>query len=169
MSIQSFISLTERKGSNALFHRDYSSIPCPCRTPEGYRDPAWHLANPDFPVCNMGGFLPANDNEIVNIAIKGFIQPLLGQGRRIQQTVGQFEEMLGNIEVSDHYCMFPVTWGGSLLDFSNWSRTGDEYIEYIGQYFTHRFIITGATLIPDPATGEMGHHWECLAKIQENG
>lgn len=162
----SFNRLVERKASTSLFHRDYSSIPCPCRTPEGYRDPAWHEGHLDFPVCNMGGFLHATNDEIVNISIKAFIQPLLGQGRRIAQTVGQTEEMLGNIEVSDHYGIFPVVWHGKLLNFDNWSRTGDEYIEYIGTYFTRRFIVIGATLVPDPITGAMGHHWECLMKIQ---
>jgi hypothetical protein len=45
-TVPDFINLVTQHGSGVLFHRDDSLVPCPCRTPEGFRDPAFHIAHP---------------------------------------------------------------------------------------------------------------------------
>lgn len=44
--IPRFLALLSASGSDVQFHRDDSMVPCPCRTPEGFRDPIWHLEHP---------------------------------------------------------------------------------------------------------------------------
>lgn len=44
-TVGSFVALVTQHGSSVLFHRADSLIPCPCRTPEGFRDPEWHEAH----------------------------------------------------------------------------------------------------------------------------
>lgn len=166
MSKPAFISLLKRRGSKALIHRDFSSIPCICLTDENYRDPQWHLDNPTYPICNKSGFLPASNEEIIDINVKAFIQPLIGQGRRLAQSAGQLEELFGNIEVDDHYSVFPSVWNGQTVDFSNWSRSGDDFVLYYGSNITKKFTVVASVLVPDPATGDMDHHYECALRLQ---
>jgi hypothetical protein len=56
-TVQDFISMIKTHGSVVTYHRDTDWIPCPCLTPEGFRDPEWHLAHPLEPVCNEAGDL----------------------------------------------------------------------------------------------------------------
>lgn len=45
-TVPDFIKLVSKHGSPVTYHRDDSMVPCPCLTPEGFRNPEWHLQNP---------------------------------------------------------------------------------------------------------------------------
>lgn len=53
-TVPRFLSLVARKASPVVYHREEGGIPCPCRTPEGFRDLEWHLAHP--PAVNVVEF-----------------------------------------------------------------------------------------------------------------
>jgi len=38
-TVAEFLALLSSNGSDAIYHRDDGATPCPCRTPEGFRDP----------------------------------------------------------------------------------------------------------------------------------
>lgn len=154
-TIPQMTTLFQTNGSDAFFHRADSTIPCPCRTPEGFRDPFWHLAAPPgTPVCNAEGMLP-DPAHTVALMVKAFVQPI--QSTRATRLQTEYlEQMFGGIEADDHLGIFPVVWGGQVLDFRNWSQSGEDYIEYDGQ----RFFVVNANKIPDPGSGSPDHHWE---------
>lgn len=151
--IQDFIALVSEHGSDVLYHKDDSLVPCPCRTPEGFRDPIWHLQNPLAPECNQAGMLPSPDT--VNFMVKAFIQPVQsGAVRRL--TTEQLIQFFGEVESDDHLGIFPTEWGGEVLNFYQWGAATEDWIEYNGRQYT----AVSTNLIPDPATGNPFHHWE---------
>lgn len=141
-------SIFERKGAPVLIHREGDTVPCPCRTPEGYRDPEWHKAHPDAPVCNANGFLV----NPIDLTVKAFMQPAQN-GRRGMSSI---TELFGQIQTDDYLGMFPLSAGAITLYFDNWTTSGAEYIAYNGM----RFIVVGWSLIPDPHDSGKNHHWE---------
>jgi hypothetical protein len=147
-----------RRGSLVTIHKEGKHVPCPCRTPEGFRDPEWHKANPEAPECNAAGFLV----EPIIDEIYGFVQPAF-TGRGNQRSLAQ---MFGEIQQDDHIGMFPLLSNdGTVMDFENWSRATDDYIEYNGM----RFTVVGASLIPDPRLPQTDHHWEvALRRINKH-
>src|SRR4029077_18763404 len=68
-------ALFQLHGSDVRFFRSDSKVVCPCATPEGDRDPSWHLQRPTAPVCDPSGPLP-DPPATVDVAIKGFVQPV---------------------------------------------------------------------------------------------
>lgn len=158
-TVSAFEALLASHGSDAIFHRDSSLVPCPCLTPEGFRDPEWHLAHPLEPVCNERGFLP-DPATTVNISVKAFVQPI--QSTRATRLSTEYAAALfGEIQKDDHLGIFPASWGGTVLDFFNWSQSGEDYIEY----YNRRFLVVNANLIPDPDDGNPRHHWELGLRI----
>lgn len=154
--VAEFIALVAQHGSPVIFHRESADamVACPCRTPEGYRDPEWHDAHPEAPLCNERGFLPG-PGGITNLPIKGFVQPI--QSTRATRLSTEFTQvMFGTVEADDHLGIFPESWQGTALDFNDWSQSGDEYVRYNGR----NFMVVNANLIADPEDGNPRHHWE---------
>ncbi len=152
-TVPEFLTLLETNGSDVGYHRESTMVPCPCRTPEGFRDPEWHLANPSEPVCNAEGMLPGPGD--VTKMVKGFIQPI--QSTRATRLSAEYvEQLFGEVEADDHLGMLPIQWGTTTLDFYAWSQTGSDYIEYDGR----RFLVVNANKLPDPSDGNPNHHWE---------
>lgn len=156
-NIPQFLALLTTNGSSVHFHRDDSNTPCPCRTPEGFRDPVWHLQNPSAPVCNENGMLPSGG---VDVVVKAFMQPIQST-RATRLSAEQLEQMFGEIQADDHLGIFPCEWASETLDFYNWGRAGEDYVTYNGRKFT----VVNANLIPDPSDGNPAHHWEIGARL----
>lgn len=147
-TVPQFLSVLSQMGSDVTFHREEGGIPCPCRTPEGFRDPAWHRANPDEPVCNEQGFL-ANVTEFV---VKASVQPARTRYYRPSQRA---DELLGEVQRDDKIGIFPTEWANNIIDFTGWSDAGEDFIVYDG----HRYLAVSADKIPD-IDGDPNHHWE---------
>lgn len=147
-TIDKFKEILNRMGSDVLCHREDAVNPCPCRTPEGFRDPAWHRANPAAPVCNEQGFLAV----AVEFTVKASVQPFRQRGDRHAQRV---DSLLGEVQQDDRIGIFPVEWDGNTLDFSVWSDSGEDFIMYDGR----RYLVVGADKVPD-IDGDPNHHWE---------
>jgi len=152
-----FKDLLKKHGSDAVYHRDESSDPCPCRTPEGYRDPMWHLQNPAEPVCNEAGFLP---DTPINLSVKAFIQPIQST-RATRLSTEYLLQMFGEIEADDHLGVFPFEWAGVNLNFQDWGRSGEDYITFNGR----RFTVVNSNLMADADGGEVNHHYECGLRL----
>ena len=150
--IPQFLNLIAQKGSNVLYHRNDSTNPCPCRTPEGFRDPLWHLENIGDEVCNAAGYL---SNGLVHVVVKGFCQPIQST-RATRLSTEYVTALFGEIVGDDHLGIFPVEWGGTRLEFHDWGRPSEDYVEYNGM----RFTVVNANMIPDPGDGNPEHHWE---------
>jgi hypothetical protein len=166
-NIARFMSLLQANGSDVTYHREDFIVACPCRTPEGFRSPKWHidhlpgapnsdLAGPPWnginpPVCNEQGMQPGMS---VNLLVKGFVQPV--QARAVRSMTREFPiELFGEVQTDDHLGIFPLVWSNITLNFWDWSDTGEDYL----MYDTRRYIVVGANKIPDPSGGG-GHHWE---------
>lgn len=147
-----FLSILGIGGSDAIYHRTDETNPCPCRTPEGYRDPIWHLQHPNATMCNEAGFLPsANDKTI---SVKAFVQPI--QSTRATRLRSEYLiEEFGEIEAGDHLGIFPLEWIGTTLNFYDWGSSAEDYVEVGGR----RFTVVHANKIPDPSGGDF-QHWE---------
>lgn len=155
-----FTTMLLQHGSDAEFHRIDSTIVCPCVTPEGSRDPEWHIKYSLSPVCNEAGKLPDPANEI-HITCKAFCQPI--QSTRATRLQTEFiQAMFSEIEADDHLGIFPVHWQGVFLNFHDWSQRGEDYIVYNSR----KFIIVNANLIPDPGDGNPEHHWELGLRLR---
>lgn len=153
-TLEDFAALIENFGSTITYHRDDSAVPCPCRTPEGYRDPVWHVQNPSAPVCNAAGMLPTSG--VSDFLFKGFVQPVqAGAVRRLvaEQLFEAFIEILSDDQVG----IFPVTYNGHVLNMFDWGAATEDYIIYANRKFT----CVNANLIAAPDTGYPWHHWEC--------
>jgi hypothetical protein len=153
-TVPQFLSLLMTNGSDVRFRRSESMVPCPCRTPEGFRDPVWHLENPSAPVCDANGMLP-DAGTTTDIIVKAFMQPIQST-RATRLSTEQLLQMFGEIQADDHLGIFPYEWSSVTLSFRNWGRAGEDFVEYNGQ----RFICINANLIPDPSDGNPAHHWE---------
>jgi hypothetical protein len=154
-----FLRLLSKRASTVRYRRVDSVIPCPCRTPEGFRDPEWHIANPLEPICNEAGFLPDPANT-VDVTVKGFVQPIQStRATRLATELGLIPP--GEIQMDDHLAILPCEWDGVSLNFRDWGRSGEDFIEYAGQ----RFTIVNSNLIPDPDNGDPFHHWECGLRL----
>lgn len=151
-----FEALVSLHGSAVTFHREEPASPlrCPCLSPEGYRSPAWHIANPMAPVCNEEGYLPA-DTIATNLVCKAFVQPVQSRSVRSQvneQIIGMFP---GEVLSDDHIGIFPLSWAGQSLNFNDWNDAGADFVIYDAK----RFTVVSVNKIPDPSDGAP-HHWE---------
>ena len=158
-NVPRFISLLSVHGSPAVFHREQGGTVCPCVSPEGYRSPQWHHANPAAPVCNEQGLLSP---VVTNASVRAFVQPAQSAAVR-RLTTEYVAELFGEIQSDDHLGIFPIEWSGQLLDFENWDQTGEDYIVYDG----HRYLVVNANKIPDPADGNPDHHWEVGLRLMK--
>ena len=153
-TVAAFLQVLQQHGSNVRYHRDDSITECPCLTPEGFRDPEWHDANPTAPVCNERGFLadPASSTDVI---VKAFVEP--SQSTRATRLTTQYlTEMFGELQSGDHIGIFPYSWAGVDLHFYNWSPSGEDFIVYDND----TYIAVAAHLLPDPSDGNPHHHWE---------
>jgi hypothetical protein len=148
VTVPQFLAILMRMGSDVTYHREEGGTPCPCRTPEGFRDPAWHRAHPTAPICNEQGFLTV----AVEFAFKGMVQPALSVYSRGSQRAN---DLLGDIQRDDRLGIFPCAWGGNTLNFEGWSEAGEDFIVYDG----HRYSIVSADKLAD-VDGVPDHHWE---------
>lgn len=149
-----FDQLLSVSGSDVLYHRDDSLVPCPCRTKLGYRDPIWHLQHPLAPVCNDAAMLsqPGTTAEFIT---KAFVQPVqAGAVRRL--TSEQLQALFAEIKADDHIGLFPCEWNEHILDFKDWGQATEDWLVYNGRKFT----VVSTNLIPDPSDGSPFHHWE---------
>lgn len=140
-------------GSDVTYHREEGGTPCPCRTPEGFRDPSWHRAHPSEPVCNEQGFLTIP----VEFMFKGTVQPALSVYSRGSQRAN---DIFGDIQRDDKLGIFPCAWNGNTLDFRNWSEAGEDFISYDGDRYTVVSVDKFADIdgVPD-------HHWEVALRL----
>lgn len=147
-------TLLARRGTTVLIHRERDAVSCPCRTPEGYRDPEWHKANPLAVVCNDAGFLP----DAIEVTTKAIVIPIWLGGRRSSESISMkaITVQFGEVQTDDHIGIFPIQSGAEVLNFDNWSPAGEDYIEYRGM----RFIVIAWNLVPDPHDTSRLHHWE---------
>ena len=153
-TVPRFLALCAAKASNVRYRRVDSMFPCPCRTPEGFRDMEFHKLNEAFPMCNEQGMLPdpANTNDLT---VKAFVQPIQStRATRLAEERGLIPP--GEFQMDDHLAIFPYTWAGVTLNFREWGRSGEDFIEYAGE----RFTVVNANLLPDPSDGNPYHHWE---------
>lgn len=111
-------------------------------------------------LCNEEGEIPS---AAVDVVVKAFVQPIQST-RATRLSTEYLQEIFGNIEADDHLGIFPFVWGGVTLNFSNWSQSGDDFIEYDGQ----RFFVVNANKIPDPGDGNPEHHWEVGLRLIED-
>lgn len=149
-TLNSFNHILNTMGSDVIVHQETGGTPCPCLTPEGFRDPSWHRDHPDEPVCNEEGILPG---AILNVVVKAAVQPATG-GQRTR-AAERSNALLGEVQKDDHLGIFPVRWGGVVLDFSTFSDSGDDYIVYDNR----RFLVVASDKIPD-VDGDPNHHFE---------
>jgi hypothetical protein len=156
-TISKFIAVMERMGSDVTFHREDGGVACPCRTPEGFRDPAWHRAHPADPVCNEQGFLTV----AVEFVVKASVQPAMGGIRRLNDRA---EALLGDVQRDDMVGIFPCEWNGNVVDFEGWSEAGEDYILYDGK----RFMAVATDKVPD-VDGDPSHHWEVGLRLIRGG
>ena len=155
-TVPRFLALVEKHASPVRYRRVDSMIECPCRTPEGFRDPEWHMAQPapKPPMCNEAGFLP-DPAATKDVIVKGFIQPIQST-RATRLNIEVMLETWGDIEADDHLGILPYQWLGVTLNFYEWGRSGEDFVEYNER----RYTVINANLIPDPADGNEMHHWE---------
>jgi hypothetical protein len=143
-----FAEMLQRVGSDIVYHREEGGEACPCLSPEGFRDPTWHLAHPEEPVCNEQGYL----TTATEFTFKGSIQPALTRYERGSQRANN---LLGEVQRDDRIGIFPAEWGGNQLDFSDWSEAGEDYLLYDGL----RYTVVTCDWLPD-VDGSPRHHAE---------
>jgi hypothetical protein len=156
-TVSDFLDILAIAGSSILYNRQAEDNPCPCRTPEGYRDPIWHLQHPNSAMCNEAGFLPSPND--VNLTVKAIFTPI--QSTRATRLRSQYILAdFGEIETGDHLGIFPGSWAGVTLNFYDWGTSGDDYLEHDGR----RFMVIHSNAIPDPDGGDF-HHWEVGCRL----
>ncbi len=150
-NVPRFLKRLEVSGSVAEYHREAGTVPCPCRTALGYRNLRWHKENPAQPMCNEQGYVTVATTATT---VRAFVQPVqAGAVRRL--TTEYIMQLFGEVEADDHLGIFPLSWNNVVLNFYEWSQSGEDYIAYDGR----RYVVVSANKIPDPADG-MPHHWE---------
>lgn len=142
-------TMFQNMGSNVTFHREEPGTSCPCRTPEGFRDPAWHRDNSSAPICNEQGFLAP---IVTEFPVSAAVQPPRFRGNRGSQRVN---DLLGEVQADDKIGFFPCEWNSHIVNFYDWSDAGEDYIVYDGR----RFTCVSADKVPD-VDGNPAHHWE---------
>lgn len=147
-TISRFERVLARMGSNIICHREDGGTACPCLTPEGFRDPTWHLINVGYPVCNEQGYLVT----ATEFQVKGMVQPALTGYSRASQRAN---DLLGDVQRGDKIGVFPCSWNGNTLDFEDWSEAGEDYLYYDGK----RYTVVAADKLAD-VNGAAGHHYE---------
>jgi hypothetical protein len=158
--VQQFHKRLVRNASTVVFHRDDSTTECPCRTPEGNRDPIWHAQHPMAQVCNEAGFLP---DAAFEMEVKAFVQPI--QSTRATRLTDEYlVQMFGQVEANDHLGIFPCEWNGREITFDNWGSSGEDYVVYAGK----RFTVVNVNTIPDPSDGNPFHHHEVGLRLIED-
>jgi hypothetical protein len=158
-NVPRFLALLQTRGSNVRYRRSDSTIPCPCRTPEGNRDPEWHKAHPTAQICTESGFL-YDPNRAVDVIVKGFMQPIQST-RATRLETELLSALFGEIQADDHLAILPIEWAGVRLNFYDWGRSGEDFVEYDNQ----RYTVVNANKIPDPADGNPEHHWEVGCRL----
>lgn len=152
-TVGQFQDVLNKVGSNVLIHREDGGESCPCRTPEGFRDPAYHRLNPMAVVCNEQGFI----GGVVEFIVKASIQPAVtGQSRAGRRA----NALLGEVQVDDKLGVFPCEWYGDTLNFDNWSDAGEDFILYDEK----RYMVVAADKLPD-VNGDANHHYECGLRL----
>jgi hypothetical protein len=157
MSVTTFLQLLEARGTRLLISRSNQGVVCPCRTPEGFRDPIWHLENPSEPVCDEEGYLSEGSPIRDNHEIRAFIQPVQSS-RATRLSTERLIQLFGEIQADDHLCIMPVTWGGWTVDIDNWGRGGDDVIKDI--QLDAYYMLVNFNYIYDPTTRDVLHHIE---------
>jgi hypothetical protein len=153
-TVNQFVSLCTLHGSDVFIHRDDSITVCPCLSPEGFRNPVWHLQNPTAAMCDAAGMIPA-PGTLLEITIKGFCQPV--QSGAVRRLVSEYVlSMFGEIQTDDHIALLPCSWGSTQLNFFDWGQAGEDWIRYNNR----KFQVVSTNLIPDPSDGNPRHHWE---------
>ena len=159
-TVDQFREMLDQMGSDVTYHREGTGEACPCRTPEGFRDPGWHHVNSSEPVCNEQGFLsPAT----IDFVVKASIQPALPQ-RGLRRAAQRDDALLGELERDDHVGIFPVAWNGHTLDFYDWGDAGEDFILYDNR----RYVVVAADKLPD-VDGNPSHHWEVALRHIKTG
>jgi hypothetical protein len=149
-----FNTLCGQHGSDVIYHRDDATVKCPCLTPEGFRDPIWHLQHPTAAECNEAGML-TQPGTVTQVTVKAFCHPVQsGAVRRL--TPEQVIAIFGEVQADDHIGIFPVEWAGVTLNFYDWGRPGEDWVEYNNR----RFQVVSVNLIPAPDDGNPYHHYE---------
>jgi hypothetical protein len=66
-----FLKIVERHGSTVTFHRETGGVDCPCLTPEGFRDPAWHLTHRpnQFPLPNAYNYYDGTNPSLAHLTV----------------------------------------------------------------------------------------------------
>lgn len=144
-----FYELITQMGSPVTFHREDGGTSCPCRTPEGFRDPAWHRNNDTAPVCNEQGFL---STVTIDIQTRAVINPPRMRGNRGSD---RSNVLLGETQAGDRIGIFPTEWSGFALDFYDWSDAGEDYIVFDGR----RYVVVESAKVTD-IDGDPNGHWE---------
>jgi hypothetical protein len=109
-------------------------------------------------MCDPNGML-ADPAHTTDILVKAFVQPVAWVRTRINIEV--LQEMYGGLETDDHFGIFPYEWHNVILNFEDWGRSGEDFIEYNGR----RFYVANSNLLPDPSDGNPNHHWEVALKL----
>lgn len=159
-TVDQFTSLLKKKGSDVRFLRDGSTTQCPCLTKQGYRDPIWHIDNPEAPVCNDAGMLTDPDTTS-DFMVRAFMQPVQsGAVRRLTNEI--LMAMFGEVQSDDYLGMFPVIWNGHFLNFYQWGSSTQNFIEFTAgiQIPTRRWTVVSQNLIMAPDDNRNAHHWE---------
>jgi|SRR5262245_32460449 len=118
--------------------------------------------DPDPPICNEEGMLP-DPASTVDIGVKAFVQPIQStRATRLQPEL--VVTLFGEIQTDDHLGIFPMDWAGHHLNFWDWSRSGEDWIEYNGR----RYLSVNANMIPDPSDGNPEHHWEVGLRLMSD-
>jgi hypothetical protein len=149
-TVPRFLAVLTKMGSDVLVHSESGATPCPCRTPEGFRDLEWHAANPLAPMCNENGILSVK----TEFYVKAAVQPVSAMRGRLAPE--RLESLfLGEVQTDDHLGIFPITWGGNSPNFHDWGTSGDDFIIYDGR----RYVVVASDKMPD-VDGDPNHHWE---------
>jgi hypothetical protein len=156
-TIPRFNDQLQRMGSDVIFHHEEPGEECPCRTPEGFRDPTWHRNHLDATVCNEQGYLNPVVTEYI---VKAMIQPAISRPR--SRGVQLADDTFGSLDRDDKLGIFPCVWNGRTLNFRTSSEAGEDFVVYDGD----RYIVVSSDKLPD-IDGDPNHHWECGLRLAQ--
>lgn len=151
-TIDKFVATLQQMGSDITVHRESGGTDCPCRTIDGYRDPAYHVLNTDAEVCNENGVLA----DVAEFVVKGSCQPAVTQYTRPSQRA---TDVLGDAQRDDRIFILPIEWEGNVVDLYGWDDSGSDYLVYDGR----RYSVVSADKLPD--VDGSPHHWEAGARL----